>query len=298
MQGGDPDLAWAAAVQDGTVVTRGAWKGDRRVQQQRKGSQHGRASPSTGGSGAGARPGRAARRPDSRPGHRQQQQPRRQQRQQDVQQQQQQQPAGSGSGGDALAAYGRPGPRSTARVAHCEACDVWVPRRAGDWEVHVEGIRHRRQLLSLRVHGERNRLVLSAFEAPPGWDRPAGSYCNLACRHQCTACLQPALLPSTCSLLCINADSSSAAAQRLVGRAAADFGLAGADQQQRLAAPPELAAAARKLRTEALKQLLNMFGVGQGEPSGSSRVKRVVLRWACPSGRQGGRKPWAAQPAE
>jgi hypothetical protein len=187
MQGGDPDLAWAAAVQDGTVVTRGAWKGDRRVQQQRKGSQHGRTSPSTGGSGAGARHGRAARRPDSRPGHRQQQQPRRQQRQQDVQQQQQQQPAGSGSGGDALAAYGRPGPSSTARVAHCEACDVWVPRRAGDWEVHVEGIRHRRQLLSLRVHGERNRLVLSAFEAPPGWDRPAGSCCNLACRHQTNA---------------------------------------------------------------------------------------------------------------
>lgn len=32
----------------------------------------------------------------------------------------------------------------------------------------MAGIRHRRQLLSLRVHGERNRLVLSAFESLPG----------------------------------------------------------------------------------------------------------------------------------
>lgn len=34
------------------------------------------------------------------------------------------------------------------------------------------------------------------------------------------------------------------------------------------AAPSELLQAARQLRTEALKQLLNMFGVGQGEQAG------------------------------
>jgi hypothetical protein len=35
-------------------------------------------------------------------------------------------------------------------------------------QVHTAGIRHRRQLLSLRMYGERNRLVLSAFESAPG----------------------------------------------------------------------------------------------------------------------------------
>lgn len=56
-----------------------------------------------------------------------------------------------------------------------------------------------------------------------------------------------------------------------MGRAAADFGLAqpssGAAQQQQAAPPPspELLQAARRLRTQALKQLLNMFGVGQRE---------------------------------
>ena len=98
-------------------------------------------------------------------------------------------------------------------------------------QVHVAGIRHRRQLLSLRVHGEPNRLVLSTFEAPP---------------------------------------DSAAAAERLVGaRAARDFGLLTAARGRGGGGPPPpppaLLQAARRLRTEALKQLLNMFGVGQGE---------------------------------
>lgn len=66
------------------------------------------------------------------------------------------------------------------RVWHCAACDVWVPRREGDWEVHCRGIRHQRQLLSLRVHGERGRLVLSAFESPPGEMGPGGAAGGLA----------------------------------------------------------------------------------------------------------------------
>lgn len=46
-------------------------------------------------------------------------------------------PAAGSSGdiADPLAAYSQPSPRSTARVAHCTACDVYVPQRPGDWEV-------------------------------------------------------------------------------------------------------------------------------------------------------------------
>ncbi|EFN57243.1 expressed protein [Chlorella variabilis] len=220
----DRDQAWAAAVLEGTVVTRGPWRDSRQRARQ-------------GGSSASAGDANKAPRRHS------QQQQQRQQQQRQMSSEQQRHPGGrwqqhnaggtsaaaagaasaaaAAGGGDTLPAYSQPGPRSTARVAHCQACDVWV---------HTAGIRHRRQLLSLRVHGERNRLVLSAFESPP---------------------------------------DSPEAAQRLVGRAAADFGLAqpssGAAQQQQAAPPPspELLQAARRLRTQALKQLLNMFGVGQ-----------------------------------
>ena len=64
-----------------------------------------------------------------------------------------------------------PGPQSTARALHCAACDCWVPRRPESWATHVAGIRHTRQALSLRVHGERGHLVLSAFESLPGEGR-------------------------------------------------------------------------------------------------------------------------------
>lgn len=59
-----------------------------------------------------------------------------------------------------------------------------------------------------------------------------------------------------------------------MGKAAREFGLPSANMPRgaaagtsagAAAAPPELRAAAGRLRTEALKQLLNMFGVGQGE---------------------------------
>jgi hypothetical protein len=71
--------------------------------------------------------------------------------------------------------------------------------------------------------------------------------------------------------------ASAEAAQRLVGKAAADFGLAmasSAEQQQ--AAPPDLQQAAARLRTEGLKQLLNLFGVGHGEAGG---VGFAVMWW-------------------
>jgi hypothetical protein len=63
--------------------------------------------------------------------------------------------------------YNMPSDKSTNRVLHCATCDVWVPSRSGDWEVHIAGIRHRRHVLSLREYGERGRLVLSAFESDP-----------------------------------------------------------------------------------------------------------------------------------
>lgn len=63
--------------------------------------------------------------------------------------------------------YNHPSENSTNTVYHCATCDVWVPSRPGDWEVHIAGIRHRRHVLSLREYGERGRLVLSAFEGDP-----------------------------------------------------------------------------------------------------------------------------------
>ena len=53
----------------------------------------------------------------------------------------------------------------------CEACECWVPRAAGGetaWRAHVQGIRHRRQALSLLHTGARGTLLLSAFESLPG----------------------------------------------------------------------------------------------------------------------------------
>lgn len=75
-----------------------------------------------------------------------------------------------------------------------------------------------------------------------------------------------------CRPACSPGAESADAAQRLVGpKAARDFGLLpagrpeGSGQQAAAAPPSELLQAARQLRTEVLKQLLNLFGVGQSE---------------------------------
>ncbi|KAL4434061.1 hypothetical protein ABPG75_000502 [Micractinium tetrahymenae] len=232
------DAEFAAAVLEGRVATRGPWRASQ-PQQRRTESTQGSQGRGRGRSGARQHPGA---RPDAGAGGSKRARHGKQQQQQHQRQHGHGQDyssrssiAGSSGSADPLSVYGQPGPRSTARVAHCTACDVFVPRRPGDWEVHTAGIRHRRQLLSLRTFGEPNRLVLSAFESPP---------------------------------------DSAEAAQRLVGaKAAQAFGLApaggaaGRGQQAgaaTAAAPcPQLLQAARQLRTEALKQLLNMFGVGQ-----------------------------------
>jgi hypothetical protein len=61
-------------------------------------------------------------------------------------------------------ALSRPGSESTKNAAHCEACDVWVANKPGNWAVHTAGIRHRRQVLSIRENGVRGGLVVSTFE--------------------------------------------------------------------------------------------------------------------------------------
>ena len=162
---------------------------------------------------------------------------------------------------------------------------MWVPRRPGDWEVHCRGIRHRRQLLSLRVHGERGRLVLSAFESPPG-ERPHAVRLRRGRRAAgCGACLSPScphprLRPSPLpcepcpdGISLFPTAGPSEPAYRLVGKGAAQFGLAGPGGAAPAAAPTAAEAAllgqqreaAKRLRTRALSQLLDLFGVGQSE---------------------------------
>jgi hypothetical protein len=124
------------------------------------------------------------------------------------------------------APYNQPSSQSSTRFHHCEACRAWVPSSPGLWETHIAGIRHRRQVLSLREHGQRGRLVVSKFEPLPGGE--------LSSPH------------------------------RLAGKAAKEFGLdssatskqAGSIANPRSRADPAL----RRLRTALSAALINMFG--------------------------------------
>ena len=81
-----------------------------------------------------------------------------------------------------LQQYQDPGPRSTAAALHCQACNCWVPRQPADnWQQHVKGIRHRRQLVSLRLTGHLGTMTVSLFEALPGKVTAA------ACHQGCTS---------------------------------------------------------------------------------------------------------------
>lgn len=60
--------------------------------------------------------------------------------------------------------WNKPSSKSNLRFFHCKACDVWIPRGEKVWQTHILGIRHRRQALSIRHTGSRNRIILSAFE--------------------------------------------------------------------------------------------------------------------------------------
>eukprot|EP00891_Asterochloris_glomerata_P003182 jgi/Astpho2/3182/Aster-x1129 len=96
-----------------------------------------------------------------------------------------------------LQQYQQPGSRSTAAALHCQACNCWVPPQPADnWQQHVKGIRHRRQLVSMRLTGQLGNMTVSLFEALPGWprgqpseqapaaDRAAGNSAGLSQRVQ------------------------------------------------------------------------------------------------------------------
>lgn len=136
--------------------------------------------------------------------------------------------------------YSQPSNKSTAKVLHCAACDVWVPRRDGDWQVHIAGIRHRRQTLSLREHGQRGKLVISAFESDP---------------------------------------HSEDNVHRVAGKAASEFGLTRKStrhQQQRAQQDPEL----RSMRTTAMAQILNVYGKGRVYNSAANLFSEDILQLA------------------
>ena len=80
-----------------------------------------------------------------------------------------------------LQQYQDPGPGSTAAALHCQACNCWVPRHSADnWQQHVKGIRHRRQLVSLRLTGQLGNMTVSLFEALPGEGTAAARFQNCA----------------------------------------------------------------------------------------------------------------------
>lgn len=58
----------------------------------------------------------------------------------------------------------RPSNKSTPRIWHCSTCNVWLPAKGNAWTTHIQGIRHRRERLSLELHGKHGCLVISTFE--------------------------------------------------------------------------------------------------------------------------------------
>ena len=67
-----------------------------------------------------------------------------------------------------LTGYNAPTFKTDSKRYFCEACSCSVPARDGDWDVHVSGIRHQRQLVSLLHTGQLGNTVVSLFEGEPG----------------------------------------------------------------------------------------------------------------------------------
>jgi hypothetical protein len=67
-----------------------------------------------------------------------------------------------------LARHNIPTSRSNSKLYHCEACDCPVAPHERDWAVHISGIKHKRQLVSLLHTGQLGNNVVSLFEAEPG----------------------------------------------------------------------------------------------------------------------------------
>lgn len=70
-----------------------------------------------------------------------------------------------------LTRYNSPTHKSDSKRYFCEACSCSVSARDNDWDIHVSGVKHQRQLVSLLHTGQLGNTVVSLFEAEPGTGR-------------------------------------------------------------------------------------------------------------------------------
>lgn len=82
-----------------------------------------------------------------------------------------------------VAQYKKPSNKSSSKQYFCEACSCSVGRRDQDWQTHVTGNRHQRQLVSLQHTGQLGNVLLSVFESAPG--DSLASCCTLCCLTKC-----------------------------------------------------------------------------------------------------------------
>ena len=72
-----------------------------------------------------------------------------------------------------LTRYNTPTRKPDSKRYFCEACSCSVSARGNDWDTHVSGIKHKRQLVSLLHTGQPGNTIVSLFEAQPGAVRHA-----------------------------------------------------------------------------------------------------------------------------
>lgn len=70
-----------------------------------------------------------------------------------------------------LTRYNRPTQKSDPKRYFCEACSCSVAAHGNDWDTHVSGVKHQRQLVSLLHTGQLGSTIVSLFEAEPGAGR-------------------------------------------------------------------------------------------------------------------------------
>ena len=80
----------------------------------------------------------------------------------------------------------------------CEASNCNTAARERDWDVHIHGIKHKRQLVSMMHTGQLGNTVVSLFEADPGILRQ-----ELQPKHYLPAMKPPACAYCSARLLCI-----------------------------------------------------------------------------------------------
>lgn len=72
-----------------------------------------------------------------------------------------------------LTRYNTPTRKPDSKRYFCEACSCSVSARGNDWDIHVSGVKHQRQLVSLLHTGQLGNTIVSLFEAEPGTVRHA-----------------------------------------------------------------------------------------------------------------------------